>query len=170
MIRRARKDESDTLTAISFGSKRYWNYPEEYYGTWQSELTITPEYLAGNDVWVYENDRQVIGYYALVLVEKEIQLSTVTLKKGHWLDHMFIVPAHIGQMVGTKLFLHLRCRCVERNLSRFDLLADPHARGFYEKMGCRYIEDVESTVVGRTTFHMCYLFRQKESTPLFCHA
>lgn len=42
VIRRAIIAESGDLTSISFASKRYWNYPEEYFNVWEKELTITP--------------------------------------------------------------------------------------------------------------------------------
>jgi len=45
VIRQAKRTESGDLTSISFASKRYWNYPEEYFDVWKKELTITPGYI-----------------------------------------------------------------------------------------------------------------------------
>ena len=42
-IRRARREDAQTLTRISFDSKRYWGYPEPYFEHWAAELTIDPE-------------------------------------------------------------------------------------------------------------------------------
>lgn len=50
-IRQAKPAESGDLTSISFASKRYWNYPEEYFEIWEKELTITPEYIDNNIVY-----------------------------------------------------------------------------------------------------------------------
>ena len=44
-IRRALPTDALFLTSISFGAKRYWNYPEEYYEIWHDELTITKDYI-----------------------------------------------------------------------------------------------------------------------------
>ncbi|MCL6591969.1 MAG: hypothetical protein K6U80_18720 [Firmicutes bacterium] len=62
-IRKAFMEESATLTDISFASKRFWNYPEEYFEVWKDELTITPEYIQKNDVNVAEFNGEVLGYY-----------------------------------------------------------------------------------------------------------
>jgi hypothetical protein len=42
-IRRARREDAETLTRISFDSKRYWGYPEAYFEHWAAELTIDAE-------------------------------------------------------------------------------------------------------------------------------
>ncbi len=42
-IRRARREDAETLTRISFDSKRYWGYPEACFELWAAELTIDYE-------------------------------------------------------------------------------------------------------------------------------
>lgn len=150
-IRRARVDEEETLTKLSFASKRYWQYPEHHYIIWQSELTITPVYLEQNSVYVIEDHDRIIGYYSMSLLEEDFELLGETLNCGYWLDHMFILPDFIGRGIGTKLFAHGHEFCETRGIETFYLLADPYAKGFYEKMGCRYVRDVPSTIEGRTT-------------------
>jgi GNAT superfamily N-acetyltransferase len=76
------------------------------------------------------------------------------LAHGHWLEHMFVRPLDIGIGIGTELFSHLRRRCRENKIAALNILADPNARGFYEKMGCHYVQEVPSTIVGRTTPHL----------------
>jgi maltose O-acetyltransferase len=71
--------------------------------------------------------------------------------KGYWLDHMFIEPFSIGKGNGVKMFVHLRDRCGVRGVSELGILADPHSRGFYEKMGCDYMCEYPSTIKNRTT-------------------
>ncbi|RJQ84641.1 MAG: GNAT family N-acetyltransferase [Desulfobacteraceae bacterium] len=57
----------------------------------------------------------------------------------------------MGQGIGTKLFDHLRQRCIAKGIKELGILADPNARGFYEKMGCRYQGEHPSTIMNRTT-------------------
>ncbi len=151
MIRPAIVTDSEVLTAISFASKAYWKYPEAYFLTWENELTITPEYIEKNDVFVYESGQSIRGYYSVTILTEDIKISDVTLKKGAWLEHMFIDPPSIGQGIGSKLFAHLRKRCIVAGILAIGILADPNSRGFYEKMGCLYIRDYPSTIKGRTT-------------------
>lgn len=151
MIRPAKREEADILTKISFSSKRYWQYPEEYYRIWESELTITAAYIDHNDVWVYETTHGILAYYSLVVLEKEITVGGIVIGGGHWLEHMFTLPSHIGFGVGTELFAHLCRNCSRIKVEELNILADPNARGFYEKMGCRYVKEFPSTITGRTT-------------------
>jgi len=151
LIRTARLGEEGILSKLSFASKRYWQYPEHYYTTWQSELTITPVYLEQNSVCVIEDHDKIVGYFSMALLEEDFELLGETLSSGYWLDHMFILPDFIGRGIGTKLFAHAHDFCETRGIATFYLLADPYAKGFYETMGCRYVRDVPSTIEGRTT-------------------
>ncbi len=154
MIRPARIEDADILTEISFASKRYWRYPEEYYCIWESELTISADYIGSKDVWVYETDHGILAYYSRVFLEKELEVGGIVIGCGHWLEHMFVLPLHIGFRIGTELFIHLCNNCSRKKIKELNILADPNARGFYEKMGCRYVKEFPSTINGRTTPHL----------------
>lgn len=151
MIRSAKAEDADILTPISFESKGYWGYPKAYFEIWHNELTITPEYINKNDVLVFKNDRVILGYYSIAELQDDGELSGIKIKKGFWLEHMFIVQSHIGQGIGTRMFDHLRERCKERRIKEVSILADPNSRGFYEKMGCEYQKEFPSTIANRTT-------------------
>lgn len=151
MIRRAREGESNVLTSISFASKAFWGYPEEYFVQWAGELTLSERYIRDNDVFVYEDDGLVIGYYSLVENGGHIEIDGISLEQGTWLDHFFIEPDSIGRGIGSSLFAHLRQRCLLKHVSAVRILADPYSRGFYEKMGCRYQGEYPSTIARRTT-------------------
>jgi N-acetylglutamate synthase-like GNAT family acetyltransferase len=64
---------------------------------------------------------------------------------------MFVDPANIGNGIGTALFHHLSGWCVAKRIRKVGILADPNSRGFYEKMGCTYVQEYPSTIKGRTT-------------------
>ena len=151
IIRSAKNNEADVLTGISFASKGYWNYPEEYFEVWKNELTIHSEYIEENDVFVFEDRGAIVGYYSVVELKENIEVAGITINKGFWLEHMFIEPQHIGHGIGTLLFRHLREWCVTNGITELKILADPNARGFYEKMGCIYKEEHPSTIENRTT-------------------
>lgn len=151
MIRTAIQNEAEILTHISFHSKGYWNYPQEYFEIWTNELTITPTYIEKNNVYVYEIDRVIVGYYSMVELPKDIDISGIKIKRGFWLEHMFIMPLHIGKGIGSKMFHHLRKLCAERGISELGILADPNSKGFYEKMGCLNVKEYPSTITNRTT-------------------
>ncbi len=151
MMRTAKKNEAEVLTKISFESKGYWNYPQEYFEIWNNELTITPGYIENNDVYVYEIDGAVVGYYSIVEIHEDIDISGIKIQKGYWLEHMFIEPLYIGRGIGSIMFRHLRASCVENGINKLRILADPNSKGFYEKMGCQYVSEYPSTIKNRTT-------------------
>lgn len=151
MIRPAKETEYHKLTTISFASKEYWNYPDEYFTIWNNELTIKQEYIQNNNVFVYERNGEIIGYYSVIELKKEIVTSGIKLDKGFWLEHMFILPLYIGQGIGRKMFSHLKQWCQQEGISKLCILADPNAQGFYEKMGCEYQKEYPSTIPNRTT-------------------
>jgi GNAT superfamily N-acetyltransferase len=151
MIRPATQDDAAILTRISIASKGHWRYPLEYFEVWKNELTISADYIGKNEVYIYEAGHEIVGYYSIVTLPEDLVVSGITLRKGFWLEHMFIDPPHIGKGIGTKLFRHLRNRCEENGINELGILADPNSRGFYEKMGCRYIGEYPSTINNRTT-------------------
>jgi maltose O-acetyltransferase len=159
-IRRALADEAAWLTELSFAAKAHWRYPQSYYRRWRQELTITAEYIETHDVYVCDDGSAPCGYYSLVTLDEALAVSGVVLAAGVWLEHMFVHPDHIGQGVGTLLFDH-GCSLVEEGGETvMHVLADPHARRFYEKMGCVYQAEWPSSIPGRTLpYLICSLER-----------
>ena len=151
LIRSAKTEDSQVLTEITFTSKGYWNYPKEYFEIWKNELTISSDYILKNEVFVYETDDAIVGYYSLVELKEDMEISGIRIGKGFWLEHMFIDPGHIRKGIGTKLFGHLRERCMTRGIKELGILSDPNSKGFYEKMGCMYKGEYPSTIQNRTT-------------------
>lgn len=151
MIRTAKKKDVEILTDISFESKGYWQYPKHYFDIWKDELTITIEYIKKNRVFVIEQKGRIVGYYSLVELKEDLTISDITLNKGFWLDHMFLLPQFIGKGLGAKIFKHLVEQCKKLQISSFSVLADPNSKRFYEKMGCKYQKEYPSTIKNRTT-------------------
>ena len=163
MIRQAKTIESEILTKISFDAKGYWGYPKEFYDIWSKELTITSDYINNNDVFVFEENGNIIGYYSIVELKDDIETSGIRISKGFWLEHMFIEPRSIGKGIGTRMFEHLRRRFASRGIYELGILADPNSRGFYEKMGCVYKCEYPSTITNRTTPYLQLKIRGAKS-------
>ncbi len=82
IIRRADDKESDILTSISFAAKRYWKYPEEFFEVWKDELTITPDYINQNEVYVAKVDGKTVAFISIVQVKNDFQAGEVLISKG----------------------------------------------------------------------------------------
>lgn len=149
-IRPAKDNENGVLTNISFASKKYWNYPVAYFDVWRTELTITSDYINTNIVFVAEIDENVVGYFSIVEVKEDFFTGQVMVRKGFWLEHIFILPEFIGQGIGTDLIATAMNICAKRNIDHLYIFSDPNAKGFYDKLGAKYINESPSSIEGRT--------------------
>jgi maltose O-acetyltransferase len=148
-IRIALPSEAETLTKIAFSAKQTWDYPESYFEIWKDELTITKDYINDNIVFVAENEDQVVGFYSIVAVVNDFMAGNVLVKKGFWLEHLFIEPSFQHKDIGQKLMKHALNYCEENWIDELRIFVDPHAVGFYEKLGATFIENSPSSIQGR---------------------
>jgi len=136
-IIRALPAQADTLTQITITSKSYWNYPERWMQVWLPLLTISPEYISENEVWVKIIGDKPVAYYSLLQAGSEL-----------WLDNLWILPEFMGRGIGKELFFHAAERSHQRDASILKIEADPNAEAFYEKMGARRVGEHHSEVDG----------------------
>ena len=137
-IRKASTEDAATLTAIAHDAKRHWGYPEHWITHWQDDLTISPDFVAANHVYVAEREGELLGFYALIVRKDKAEL-----------DHLWVAPAHIGTGVGKELFIHAMQFAARRNISEVGISSDPNAEGFYQKMGAHRIGETVSEIDGR---------------------
>jgi len=137
-IREALPDDAATLTTIAHDAKRHWGYPEHWIEHWQNDLTISPDYVSANQVYVAECEGELLGFYALIVREDKAEL-----------DHLWVAPAHIGTGVGKELFIHAMQRAATEQISSVEISSDPNAEGFYRKMGAHRIGDIVSEIDGQ---------------------
>ena len=138
IIRRALPEDATTLTQIAVDAKRYWGYPEHWIKHWESDLTISSDFVRDNHVYVAEDEGEIRGFYALCVSGDKAEL-----------EHMWVTPACIGTGIGKELFLDAMERAAALNVRDVELSADPNAAGFYKRMGAVQIGDTESVIDGQ---------------------
>ncbi len=129
-IQRASPEQASRLTRIALAAKAHWGYPERWMELWRPQLTFHPEYIRENECWVALVDEAVVAFYTL---EKRNDIA--------WLENLWVFPDHIGTGVGKALFLHAVEQARQARLKVLQLEADPHAVGFYERMGLRRVSE-----------------------------
>jgi len=139
MIRRALPEEASTLTTIALEAKRYWGYPEHWIKHWESDLTISADFIRDHHVYVAEADGEIRGFYALCVSGDKAEL-----------EHMWVTPASIGTGIGKELFLDAMERAAALAVRDVEISADPNAAGFYKRMGAMQIGEVDSPIDGKT--------------------
>ena len=93
-IRRALLEDATTLTQIALEASTSRGYPEHWIKYWESDLTISPEFIRDHDVYVAEDNGQIQGFYALAAAGQKAEL-----------EHMWVTPEVAGTGVGKELFL-----------------------------------------------------------------
>jgi GNAT superfamily N-acetyltransferase len=132
-IRRAQPEEANHLRALAIASKGYWGYSEEWLARWASLLHLPAAYVRDNDVFVGTVGAKIVGFYALI-VRRPIAI----------LDHLWVAPEQIGQGIGRALFRHALDRTEDLGATGLEIEAEPHAMGFYARMGARHVRDTLS--------------------------
>jgi ribosomal protein S18 acetylase RimI-like enzyme len=137
LIRRALPEEADRLTQIAFSAKAHWGYPARWMEIWRPQLTFDSADFQENETWVAEADHPVAFY-------------TLQERDGNaWIEDLWVLPEYIGQGIGNQLFRHAMSRSLQLGYKILRLEADPHAVGFYEKMGMHKIGERPSEIEGQ---------------------
>ena len=123
-IGRAGAETHRALTDIAHAAKRHWGYPEHWMERWRDVLTITPDYIADNEVYVARAGDEIVGFYALI--DGGVKAT---------LDHLWLLPSQMGAGMGRSLFNHAMAAARRLGAEEVEVEADPNAFGFYERMG-----------------------------------
>jgi GNAT superfamily N-acetyltransferase len=140
IVRAARLDEADVLTALALRSKASWGYSEAFMEACRAELTVTPEKMAAWKIWVAEDDGEIAGMIAL-------RLEGATAE----LEDFFVEPAYQKQGVGSALFEVLIDACRTVGVTDLGVDADPNAEAIYAGLGFRTVgRSPSGSIPGRT--------------------
>jgi GNAT superfamily N-acetyltransferase len=137
-IRAAVQSDAEALTALALAGKRHWGYPESWLEAWRGQLTMTPAYLAAQQVFCAEDGTgRVVGFYAL---ERD---------GDHWrLEHLWLARSLIGCGLGRQLFEHAVQTARALGAAEFLIESDPNAEGFYRRLGAQRVGEIHSSVAG----------------------
>jgi ribosomal protein S18 acetylase RimI-like enzyme len=137
-IRQAKTEDAEILSNIAFAAKSFWNYPESWLNLWKDALTISPEFINKNEVYLAESDRKVLGFYALILNDEKVQL-----------EHLWISPESIGGGIGKKLMADAIEKAKSFGAATIEIESEPNAFGFYQKQGAVKIGEIRSKIEGQ---------------------
>ena len=137
LIRRATPDDVDALTDLAHRAKAHWRYPATWLRAWDPQLTITTGYLEIHHVWVADVDGRIVGMCAL------------EDRRRTWgLEHVWVEPAVHRRGIGRALVLHALDEARRMRPGVVQLLADPYATGFYERLGARFAGESRAPMPG----------------------
>ena len=90
----------------------------------RAELTITPEKMNSSYFQIAESDGRLLGVAQIALNGKIAELSS-----------LFVEPAQLGCGAGRQLFDWAKRTARDAGAAHLVIEADPHAAGFYRRMG-----------------------------------
>ena len=134
---RAAPTDASLLTEIAHAAKRHWSYPESWITAWRDVLTMRPEFIEENISYCAIEDGRAVGFYVLT-----------TEDDGIHLDHLWIVPPAMKRGIGRALFEHAVAQAKNLGATKIKIEADPHAEGFYKRMGAVHVGTSISAIRG----------------------
>jgi GNAT superfamily N-acetyltransferase len=143
LIRAACRDEANALTALVRRSKEHWGYDEDFMTRSAAALRVRGEAIA--------DGRVLVACDASVPEARLGVAELAPLDRGVIdLDKLFVDPPAISTGVGARLLTQAARAARTRGARRLTILADPHAAGFYERMGARFLRMAPSdSIPGR---------------------
>ena len=125
-LRPARPDEADELSRIAIEAKASWGYPAAWMRLWRDELLITPSLISERPTIVAEAAGRTAGFASLTLASGNANL-----------EHMWVLPRQQSGGIGRVLFDWVLAECSRRGVHTLEVVSDPNAAGFYDRMGGR---------------------------------
>lgn len=138
MIRAARPDDGERLREIAIAAKAHWGYELDRVEEWAAHGDFSATGLRTKEFYVAERDGHAVAFSSLI-PQGEICV----------LDDLWVEPDAMGGGVGRELFEHALERAAELAARTLEWEAEPHAVGFYERMGGRYVRDSDPSEWGR---------------------
>lgn len=164
-FRPGRSSDAPILSRIAQAAKASWGYSAETLERWLPELTVSAAFVEVHRTLVMEAplrertlfrdaaggdsspDRggflvggaSLLGFSVLVPTDEADVIE---------LDHFWIVPERQRSGLGRLLFEKTLDSARASGASRLRVVADPHAEGFYERMGCHRIAEIPAFVEG----------------------
>jgi len=134
VIRPADPDEGERLREIAAAAKGLWGYEPGRLHAWAGSLDLSPGRLAEAHAFVAEVGERAIGWAEILPPEGGVCV----------LEHLWVEPARIRSGVGTRLFGHAAGRARDLGATAMEWEAEPHALGFYARMGGRPVRTTVS--------------------------
>ena len=124
VIRLAKPEETTLLTCLAIRSKAHWGYDASFMAACRTELTVTPDHIAEEATFVYEERGRVHAIYRLEIHDRKADIAL-----------FFVDPSVLHRGIGTEMWRHLLVECRRRGIAKITIASDPNAVSFYKSLG-----------------------------------
>jgi len=102
-------------------------------------------------VFVARVEDEIVGFYALMGSGARVTL-----------DHLWLSPLQMGKQIGKHLFTHAMTTAKELGAAEVEVEADPHAVGFYERMGAMRVGENVYELEGQPRILPLLIYRLRD--------
>jgi GNAT superfamily N-acetyltransferase len=134
-IRPARPAEAALLSALALRAKAHWGYDAAFLEACRDDLTVTAATIATDTIRVATDNDEPRGFYGLRVAGESAELIDL------WVE-----PTAIGTGLGRALWTDAVAAARATGARELLIQSDPHAEGFYRRMGATQIGTKTSTV------------------------
>jgi ribosomal protein S18 acetylase RimI-like enzyme len=136
-LRPARAAEAERLSVIAHAAKAALGYAPELIASWREELTIAPELLQRQTVWVLECENAVQGFFSLHAAAG-----------GAALAHLWVDPPAQRRGFGSMLLRKALQLAAVSRLGFLQVDAEPSAEDFYRRHGLEKVGEIAAPIAG----------------------
>lgn len=142
-IRMATAPDAEAITSLAMRAKAHWGYDEAFMAACVGELTYTPARIASLDVRLIAEGGKLKGFVAVDIRDGEVEA-------------IFVEPATIGGGYGRRLMDEAIAIGRANSLNALHVDSDPHAEGFYRRLGFEPIgKSPSGSIPGRFLPRLC---------------
>lgn len=139
LLRPARPDEGNRLSALALRSKASNGYDAAFIEQCRAELTFVPCRAENQSTWLAEDGQSVVGFF-------EIDVDSMVAE----IEGFFVEPDIRRRGVGRRLWRRLEAEAARLGAKRVAVDSDPAAVPFYQAMGMTIVGDSPSgSIAGR---------------------
>lgn len=129
IIRRAMAQDSDTIADISRNSRLHFlPYLPDLHSAEEDRAFFRAYVMPTSEVWVVDLYGRAVGFCAV---------------QENWLNHLYLLPNHVGQGLGTALLRNAKAGRAHLQLWVFQRNTD--AIAFYQKNGFRKVKETDGS-------------------------
>jgi len=132
-LRRAILNEVEMLNRLAIESEGIWGEDQAYMEAFTNLYKVTNQMVREEHVYILEDQKKLIGFFALLKHEEIYELELFYIKKEL-----------IGKGYGTKLWLQMIEFCRKTNIEKIELVGSDDVFNFYKKVGAKDVERIKS--------------------------